>query len=168
MDTSFQKTKASDEWFTPKELVEALGEFDLDPCEPVRLLWRLAKRGFNKYDDGLSQSWGGQNVRVWLNPPYSQPLLDQFVKKMVEHGNGIMLTFARVDNRLFQGTILPNCDGILFLRHRVRFYMQDGTRGGSPGSGSCLIAFGKENVDALRNSGLEGFLMEKDGPWHNI
>ena len=111
---------------------------------------------------------GGQDVRVWLNPPYSQPLLDQFVKKMVEHGNGIMLTFARVDNRLFQGTILPNCDAILFLRHRVRFYMPDGTRGGSPGSGSCLIAFGKNNVEALRNSGLEGFLMEKDGPWHNI
>ena len=60
MDTSFQKTKASDEWFTPKELVEALGEFDLDPCEPVRLLWRLAKRGFNKIDNGLCQNWGGR------------------------------------------------------------------------------------------------------------
>ena len=50
MDTSFQKTKASDEWFTPKELVEALGEFDLDPCEPVRLLWRLAKNGFSRQE----------------------------------------------------------------------------------------------------------------------
>lgn len=27
---------------------------------------------------------------------------------------------------------------------------------------------GKNNVEALRNSGLEGFLMEKDDPWHNI
>lgn len=59
MNTSFQKTKASDEWFSPKELVEALGEFDLDPCEPVRLLWRLAKNGFNKNDDGLKMAWGG-------------------------------------------------------------------------------------------------------------
>lgn len=66
MDTSFQKTKATDEWFTPKELVEALGEFDLDPCEPVRLLWRLAKRGFNRYDDGLAQSWGGKMCECGL------------------------------------------------------------------------------------------------------
>ena len=59
MDTSFQKTTASDEWYTPLELVSALGEFDLDPCEPMDPLWHLAKRGFNKEDDGLKQDWGG-------------------------------------------------------------------------------------------------------------
>ena len=32
MDTSFQKTTASDEWGTPRELVRSLGIFDLDPC----------------------------------------------------------------------------------------------------------------------------------------
>ena len=87
---------------------------------------------------------------------------------MVEHRNGILLTFARVDNRLFQGLLLPNCDAILFLRHRIRFYRPDGTRGDSPGNGSCLIAFGERNVKALEESGLTGFLMKRNGEWKNI
>ena len=32
MNTRFERTeKASDEWYTPKEVLEALGKFDLDP-----------------------------------------------------------------------------------------------------------------------------------------
>lgn len=26
---------STDEWYTPKEIIDALGEFDLDPCAPV-------------------------------------------------------------------------------------------------------------------------------------
>ena len=161
MDTSFQRTTASDEWFTPKELIDALGEFDLDPCAPMKPLWPTAKVMYNKADDGLSYIWGG--VRVWLNPPYSQPLFTQFCERFVENGNGILLTFARTDNKVFQELLLPNCDAALFLRHRVKFYLPDGTRGGSPGCGSVLFAFGQENADALLNSGLEGvFIPIKD------
>ena len=54
------------------------------------------------------------------------------------------------------------------FKHRVRFYMPDGTRGGSPGSGSCLIAFGERNVKALEESGLTGFLMKRNCEWKNI
>ena len=81
---------------------------------------------------------------------------------MVRNANGILLTFARTDNKLFQELLLPNCDGILFMRHRVRFFAPDGTRGGSPGCGSVLLAFGQENVDAIKRSGIEGFLFSKD------
>lgn len=39
MNTSFEKSKNStDEWHTPKEIIDALGEFDLDPCAPMRPL----------------------------------------------------------------------------------------------------------------------------------
>lgn len=165
MNTSFQKTTASDEWYTPVSLVDALGPFDTDPCAPMKPLWKLADVEYNKEDNGLTKQWFG---RVWCNPPYSQPLLTQFCEKMVAHHDGILLTFARVDNRLFQGLLLPYCDAILFLRHRIRFYRPGGTKGDSPGNGSCLIAFGKKNVEALRNSGLEGFLMERGGAWNKI
>jgi len=166
MNTSFQRTDASDEWYTPREIIDALGEFQLDPCAPLKPLWPTAAVMWNKEYDGLSHEWGG--VRVWCNPPYSQPLMTLFCEKMVKNNNGILLTFARCDNALFQNLLLPNCDAVLFLRHRIRFYLPDGSRGGSPGCGSVLIAFGESNVSALQSSGLSGFLMNKNGRWQNV
>lgn len=156
MNTRFQKTSASDEWYTPKEIIQALGVFDLDPCAPMKPLWRTASRMVNKKEDGLKTDWGG--VRVWCNPPYSQPLLTQFCEKMVANNNGIMLLFSRTGNKLFQELLFPHCDAVLFLRNRVHFYLPDGTRGGAPGCDSLLIAFGEENVQALRNCHQEGYL----------
>ena len=155
MNTSYQRTTASDEWYTPREIVEALGRFALDPCAPVHPLYQTADRMVNKLQDGLKIEWGG--VRVWCNPPYSQPLITQFVERMAQNNNGILLLFARVDNRLFQDIILPSAAAVLFLRHRIKFLREDGTPGGSPGCGSVLIAFGRDNAAALRNAGIEGF-----------
>lgn len=43
MNTSFERSaNASDEWYTPREIIEALGEFDLDPCAPMHPLWPLS------------------------------------------------------------------------------------------------------------------------------
>ena len=64
MDTSFQKTAANDEWYTPREIIEALGPFDLDPCAPMKPLWRTAARMVNKEQDGLKNSWGGGESMV--------------------------------------------------------------------------------------------------------
>lgn len=87
MNTSFEKSKNStDEWYTPKEIIDALGEFDLDPCAPMRPLWRTARVMYNKEQDGLKQKWEG---RVWLNPPYSRPTIEHFITRMVEHNNAI-------------------------------------------------------------------------------
>jgi len=155
MDTSFQKTAASDEWYTPIELIRSLGQFDLDPCAPMEPLWRTATRMVNKEEDGLKVEWAG---RVWCNPPYSQPLLTQFCEKMAAHDNGILLLFSRTGNKVFQETLFPACHSIFFMRHRVRFYSPDGSRGGSPGCDSVLIAFGEENTRAIQQSGQEGYL----------
>ena len=59
MNTSFQKTTASDEWYTPKEIIDCLGEFDIDPCAPMKPLWPTARVMFNKADNGLIREWGG-------------------------------------------------------------------------------------------------------------
>ena len=41
MNTTFEKSSNStDEWYTPKEIIDALGKFDLDPCAPVNPLWK--------------------------------------------------------------------------------------------------------------------------------
>lgn len=63
MNTSFEKSKkATDEWYTPKELIDSLGAFDLDPCAPVTPLWKTAAVMYNKHDDGLKQNWGGESL----------------------------------------------------------------------------------------------------------
>lgn len=108
---------------------------------------------YNKNDDGLSKKWEG---RVWLNPPYSPPLIERFISKMAEHNNGIALLFNRLDNKMFQDVILEKALAIKFLRKRIRFLRPDGTTGDSPGSGSVLVAFGEENEHILRKCTLEG------------
>ena len=148
MNTQFERSAtATDEWYTPKEIIDALGKFDLDPCAPVKPLWQTAIRMYNKNDNGLLQEWEG---RVWLNPPYSRPLIEQFVKRLAEHGNGIALLFNRCDSKMFQDVIFKKATAMKFLRNRIRFFRPDGTRGDSPGCGSVLIAFGRENAEILR------------------
>lgn len=154
MNTSFERTeKATDERYTPIEIIRSLGEFDLDPCAPMKPLWQTAKVMYNKEDDGLKQEWYG---RVWLNPPYSRPLIEQFIRKMAEHNNGIALLFNRCDSAMFQDVIFKKATAMKFLRRRIKFYRPDGTQGDSPGCGSILIAFGKENAEILEANELEG------------
>lgn len=120
--------------------------------------WRLCEgvRRASRKDDGRAQPWHG---RVWCNPPYSQPALYQFCEKMAEHGNGILLIFARTGNKVWQEIIFPRATAVLFLRRRVRFCLPDGTQAGSAGCDSALVAFGWNNVEALEKSGIEGKLV---------
>lgn len=151
MNVSFQRSNASDEWYTPPYIITALGEFDLDPCAAYGRI--TAKKHLYKEDNGLDKEWEG---RVWLNPPYSRKLVCAFIEKMARHGNGIALIFNRMDIALWHETIFPTADSMLILRGRLKFYRPDGSQGDSAGCGSGLIAWREENSRALQNCGLEG------------
>ena len=70
MNTSFERSaNASDEWYTPREIIEALGEFDLDPCAPMHPLWPTAKIMYNKQDNGLYKIGGGDGFGLTLRTP---------------------------------------------------------------------------------------------------
>lgn len=154
MNTSFEKSKdTTDEWYTPKYIIDSLGIFDLDPCAPMKPLYNTAKVMYNKEDDGLTKEWDG---RVWLNPPYSRPLIEKFIVRMSKHGNGIALLFNRCDSKMFQDVIFKTATGILFLKGRIKFLTQDGSISGSQGCGSVLIAFGEDNAEILRTCGIDG------------
>ena len=149
MNTTFEKSaNSTDEWYTPKEIIDAL-----DPCAPVAPPYKTANVMYNKNDDGLKQEWKG---RVWLNPPYSRPLIECFVKRMAEHGNGIALLFNRCDSKMFQDVIFEKATAMKFLRNRIRFFRPDGTRGDSPGCGSILIAFGEDNAEVIKTCDIAG------------
>ena len=158
MDSRQQRNSSvsSDEWYTPQWIIEKLGPFDLDPCSPEHRPFDTAIVHMTKQQDGLAMSWGSPSeVRVWLNPPYSRPLVEQFVKKMSEHNNGIALLVNRQDNVMWQEVIFPTAASMSFMRYRVRFIRPDGSAG-QPFFGSCLVAWGKHNDQILRQCGIEG------------
>lgn len=143
--------RPSDEYYTPLEIIRSLGHFDLDPSAAPGHY--TADNPYTKEDDGLTKEWIG---RVWLNPPYSQPLLRLFLEKMAEHNNGIVLLFNRCDNLMFHEIVFKKATAMKFLRKRIRFIRPDGTQAGSPSCGSVLIAFGMGNAISLQESLLEG------------
>ncbi len=75
----------SDDWCTPANVLAAarlvLGDIDLDPATNEFAQVRVrARTFFTIEDDGLSKPWRG---RVWLNPPYSMPAIESFVRRLV-------------------------------------------------------------------------------------
>lgn len=147
-------TVSSDEWYTPKWIIDELGPFDLDPCAPLVPPYKIAPLAYNITEDGLAREWPDESV-VWMNPPYSRAPLRQFCEKMARHGNGIALLVNRQDNLLWQEVIFPSAASMIFMRHRVKFIRPDGTSG-SPFFGSCLVAWGSECDRRLRQSTIEG------------
>lgn len=141
-----------DEWLTPPDIVRALGPFDLDPCAPINRPWPTATKHYTIADNGLLQPWHG---RVWLNPPYGTQTI-RWLRRMVAHGNGIALTFARTETRLFFECVWPRASAVLFVKGRLSFWHADGKMGGAAGAPSVLIAYGSENALRLQNCGVDG------------
>lgn len=147
-------TSSSDEWYTPRWIIDTLGPFDLDPCAPPKDMrpFTIAPTVYTRADNGLTKEWHGT---VWLNPPYCRALLRQFCNKLACHGDGIALLVNRQDNLLWQEVIFPTAKSMIFMRHRVKFLRPDGITG-SPFFGSCLVAWGDSCDRRLRQSGIEG------------
>jgi hypothetical protein len=146
----------SDEWLTPPEILRQLAPFDLDPCAaPEPRPWSTAYRHIVREENGLLAPWNG---RVWLNPPYGGPsIVGPWMRRMVTHGNGIALIFARTETALFFETVWRAATGVLFIEGRLFFHRPDGGRAAAnAGAPSCLIAYGKKNAEQLERCGIAG------------
>lgn len=148
------------EWMTPPNIVKTLGPFDLDPAmpRPKQRPWNTAVKHYTVDDNGLMQPWNG---RVWLNPPYGKDM-DKWLAKMVRHGNGILLTFARTDTPLFFDYIWHRATALLFIKGRLYFYHTDGKRAvHNAGAPSVLAAYGEYNAlilaDSINKGDIEGY-----------
>lgn len=154
------------EWYTPSEHVDrarrVLGGFDVDPASSAEAQAKVqATVFFDAKRNGLEQEWHG---RVWLNPPYAQPLISQFMEKLcceVKAGRcseAIALTHNYTDTRWFQDAA-RKATAICFTRGRVRFYSPSGSIA-APTQGQAFFYFG-ENIDAFRAEFSEvGFVVE--------
>ena len=146
-----------DEWLTPPEILNKLGEFDLDPCHPILAPWPIATKFYSINDDGLNQNWSG---RVWLNPPYGLAA-SLWLRKLADHGNGIALIFARTETEMFFEHVWNKASALLFIKGRLFFHHVSGKRAAhNAGAPSVLIAYGAENAEILKNCGIEGQYVE--------
>lgn len=142
-----------DEWLTPPEIIQALGDFDLDPCSPLVRPWDTAKHHLTVEDDGLKSCWHG---RVWCNPPYGLES-GAWLDKLSKHGNGVALIFARTETKMFEEYVWNRADALLFIYGRLHFHHVDGTRAkANSGAPSVLVAYGDKNVEALAACGIRG------------
>jgi hypothetical protein len=143
----------TDEWMTPPDIIDELGPFDLDPCANASIPWATASQIFTKHDDGLKQTWKG---RVWLNPPYG-PQTKHWLKKLMLHGNGIALIFARTETEMFFTYIWDHAEAVLFIKGRLHFHYADGTKAqNNSGGPSVLVAYGDYNAVRLGDASING------------
>lgn len=138
------------EWYTPAEYVEharrTLGVIDLDPASsPLAQETVKAARYFSADNDGLRQEWRG---RVWLNPPYSQPAIEQFIDKLIEETTAartsaaVLLTHNSTDTAWFHKAAAA-ATAICFTRGRIAFVDTNGARA-APTQGQAFFFFGKD------------------------
>jgi ParB family chromosome partitioning protein len=154
------------EWYTPAEYIlmarNVLGAIDLDPASSeVANRTVQAARFFSSETNGLSQSWDG---RVWMNPPYTYPLISQFSEKLVEEylagrvTAAVVLTNDCTDTGWFH-TLATASSALCFLRGRIRFVRLDGEKS-TPTQGQTFFYFGRE-IDRFADVfGGAGFIAE--------
>ena len=145
----WESSGASDEWYTPKYIFDALGEtFDLDPAHP-RCKTNVPAN-FTFKERGLEYDWHGF---VWLNPPFGgRNSIEPWLAKFIAHGNGIALTPDRTSAPWFQRW-WPSADAVLFTP-KVKFVRPDGSLGKSPSNGTALWAAGERAVAALLRANM--------------
>jgi len=143
-----------EESYTPaiyiKSARRVLGGIDLDPASNVQAQATVrAARFFTVKDDGLSRDWSG---RVWMNPPYTARVINDFMAKLCESfergavTTAIALTNNNTDTSWFHNS-MEVASAVCFTRGRINFMKPDGSTS-SPTNGQMFFYFGN-NRDAF-------------------
>ncbi len=138
------------EWYTPAQYIEAardtLDRIDLDPASSALANETVkAKIFYTEADDGLSQHWHG---KVWMNPPYSQPLISDFVAKLIvaygssEVTGAVVLVNNGTETKWGQN-LLSVAAAACFPASRIRF-VDPGGKPSAPLQGQMICYLGHE------------------------
>lgn len=140
----------NNEWYTPPSIVDlarsVMGVIDFDPASSdVANLTVKASEYVTEDMDGLKAQWHG---RVWLNPPYSSPLISQFCEATVaaytdgKIQEACVLTNNATETRWLQD-LFSVASAVCFLKGRIKFLDKDGVASNAPLQGQCITYIGK-------------------------
>ena len=160
--------RRKNEWYTPQQYISlaraVLGDIDTDPASSSLAQETVkAREFFDKDQDGLRRPWYG---RVWLNPPYSQPLIGRFIGKLLGEWNSgriescIALTHNYTDAMWFQDAISV-ANAACFTQGRIRFYEPGGALA-KPTQGQTFFYFGSDTESFKREFGRVGFIVRPE------
>jgi hypothetical protein len=149
-----QSIGASDEWYTPPYVFEALGcHFDLDAASPGQAItpWIPADRFITEHS--LETEWPGF---TWLNAPFGgRNGLVPWLAKFEQYGDGVALVPDRTSAPWFQRYVLRS-ELVLIVARKIRFLLPNGQEGRSPAQGTCLYSFGPRGRAALERAARHG------------
>lgn len=154
MSVHNQCVGATDEWYTPKYVFDALDcSFDVDVASPGQSVTPWIPANNFVQSCSLSTKWDGF---AWMNPPFGgRNGLVPWLTKFFEHGNGIALTPDRTSAPWWQ-QFAPRADLVLFTAGKIKFIGVDGKPGASPADGTSLMAAGSRGANALRRAATCG------------
>jgi ParB family chromosome partitioning protein len=142
----------NNEWYTPAAYIDAarnvMGGIDCDPASSAKANETVkASVFYTAEDDGLEYEWHG---RVWMNPPYAQPLVAQFCESLVsQYEHTVTEACVLVNNATDTGwfhRLLGIAAAVCFPRGRIRFIDAEGNASGAPLQGQSIVYCGPSAV----------------------
>jgi ParB family chromosome partitioning protein len=146
----------NNEWYTPSKHIElareVMGGIDCDPAtSEIANQTVKAETIFTAENDGRAQTWTG---RVWMNPPYAQPLMGDFaeaVSAKFESGEieqACILVNNATETQWFQ-RMLVSASAVCFPKSRIKFLDPQGNPSGAPLQGQAIVYMG-DSVEAFQ------------------
>ena len=128
MGPNFKNGTGTDGWMTPKPFIEmareVMGSIDLDPASSDQANMLIRARTFYcSKDSALLHTWHGN---IWLNPPYSAPLQQQFADKLTSEvaagrvDQAVVLVNAKTETKWFR-TFAGACPVMCLPSKRIAF-----------------------------------------------
>ena len=154
------------DWYTPPHIIAigraTMGSIDTDPasCELANQTV-MADVFYDEKQNGLIQQWSGN---VWLNPPYSQPQIGNFIASAIEKyrkqeiSQCCILVNNATETKWFQ-EILNACDAVCFLSQRVKFIDKAGNPTGAPLQGQAVLYMGNKIKEFVNQFSIAGVVL---------
>lgn len=160
-----------DSWSTPPEFIDQivrplLGKIDMDPASNAAAQEVVqAKRWIGAAEDGLAQEWKGS---VWLNPPYSFPLVERFADKALEEWearrvSNMMILVNSSTSSAWWHRLSKACSLLTFPGQRIQFWSPHDLDGDANRNASTLFCFTRnKETDWMMSLRKHGFVVYRN------